>query len=140
MSILRAMVMAGGAPRITIVDRTINDTRSVGLGGASATYQLNLSGKEQSVTNTVGTTTFGDWIVPNSAAANYEVECVVNSGTVTGSSTGAGVWQALSSTRLWTRAQPAVGLLTSQITVSIRRIGTTTVLDSAVITLEAEGI
>lgn len=119
---------------ITIADYSVYDLSS---GGASATYELNLNGIAYDKTNSGGTVTIGNWATPTSVAANYEVYATLVSGVLSVGTTGS--WLALSSTRSWSRNRSALsGISIAQITVDIRLIGTTTVLDSATITLTAE--
>jgi hypothetical protein len=102
---------------------------------AVAGYRLNSNGDVESINNAFPIT-LGQWCTPTSAAGNYEARVTVTFGTLTSGS--AGVWLALSSTRTWELEQSAQGFVQCIFTVEIRRIGTTTVLDSASIELSAE--
>ena len=79
----------------------------------------------------------GDWVTPAVAgvAAAYECFATLDSGTLTSGTTGS--WLALSSTRTWTLQQTVVGTNNAQITIQIREIGTSEILDSTVVTFEA---
>ena len=129
-------VLLGSSPGalIAITDRTITD----GTGGsrnATAGYRLTSGGQVQSQIN-LTFTTLEQWCTPTTEASNYEVLVTVTSGSL---STGtAGSWLALSSTQTWTRTATIGNSNTCVFTVQIRRVGTTTVLDSATITLEAD--
>jgi hypothetical protein len=68
-------------------------------------------------------------------AANYEVKATLTSGTFT---TGtAGSWLNLATEREWTARQTTVGTKTTTATFEIRKVGTTTILATATITLTA---
>lgn len=102
---------------------------------AEAGYRLGADGKVYKYENGVFTE-IETWCTPTSQASNYEARVTVNSGsTPTGS---VGTWAALSSTRSWTISETTSGVNNlSNFNVEIRRTGTTTVLDSAVIDLTA---
>jgi hypothetical protein len=133
-----ALLGAGGDNvSITITDQNISD---IDATAAYAYYFLTAGGQVQQSLNAGGTSpsTLEQWCTPTSAAANYEARVTITSGLLSGGS-GAGTWLALSSTRNWFVETTVSGLFTECIfTVEIRRIGTTTVLDSATITLYAE--
>jgi hypothetical protein len=120
---------------ITLTDQYINDF-SGGARNATTGYRLTSGGVAQAlIYNTYYT--LETWCTPTGEAVNYEV--LVNNVTGSGLSSGTvGSWIALSTTRTWTLvATPGNGELTS-FDVSIRRAGTTTVIDTATITLESD--
>lgn len=107
-----------------------------GTAIAIAGYWLNSSGiveaREQS-----NYFNFGNWVTPTSQASNYEVRASLNFGFATGTFD---TWLALSSTREW-YASAAIGSSElAEIVLDIRRIGTSTILDSATITLSADAV
>jgi len=129
-------VLLGAAPDalITISNQSITDATG-GARNATAGYRLTSGGQAQSQIN-LTFTTLEQWCTPTSQASNYEVLVTVTSGSL---STGtAGSWLALSSTQTWTRTATIGTANTCVFTVEIRRVGTSTVLDSATITLEAD--
>jgi hypothetical protein len=133
MSGVGMMLLSGGGDRVKISNATITDSLS---STASSTYQLTSAGVINSITNSSGTASLGNWVVPGTSASNYEALVTVTSGTLT---TGtAGTWQALSTTRSWSRNRTTTGITIAVITVDIRLVGTTTVLTTASITLSAE--
>jgi len=134
MSGVGMMLLAGGGDIVKISNVNIYDTTTGGT--ASATYQLTSAGVINSIKNTGGTTSLGNWVVPGTSASNYEALVTVTSGTLTSGTSG--VWQALSVTRSWSRNRTSTGITTAGITVDIRLIGTTTVLTTASINLTAE--
>lgn len=110
------------------------------LGGgttiAIAGYWLNSSGiveaREQS-----NYFNFGNWVTPTSQASNYEVRASLNFGFATGTFD---TWLALSSTREWSASAAIGSSELAEIVLDIRRIGTSTILDSATITLSADAV
>lgn len=118
---------------VSIVDDLITSTK-VASGTAVATYRLSSTGDIEQTKNTT-TTDIGDWVTPKSAAANYECKATLVSGSLTSGTTGS--WLALTTSRAWSVSQSTTGTKTATISVEIRKVGTTTVLDTATITVEA---
>lgn len=119
---------------ISITDQTITDA-SGGILSATAGYRLTSGGFAQSQIGVLFTN-IEQWCTPTSEASNYEVLVTVTSGSLSSGTSGS--WLALSSTRTWTRTASPGNTETCVFTAEIRRIGTTTVLDSATITLVAD--
>lgn len=120
---------------ISITDQNISDFDA---SAAYAYYILTSSGLVQSSTQGGGTspTTLETWCTPTSQASNYEALVTVTSGSLSGGTSGS--WVALSSSRSWYVEEFISGNSNLCIfTVQIRRIGTSTTLDTATITLEA---
>lgn len=122
---------------------SITDQNIFGLASppdtAYAYYFLTAGGQVEQSTQAGGASpsNIEQWCTPTSAASNYEARVTINSGSLTGGS-GAGTWLALSSTRNWYVSESVSGSTNiCEFLVEIRRTGTTTVLDSATITLEA---
>lgn len=108
---------------------------------ASSGYRLSSDGKVYWTynTGTGGLDLLESWVVPNAAASDYEAYVSVTTGSVGGSATGS--WLSLGSNREWnvlTSSYPET--VSAVISVQIRKIGTTTVLDTATITLSASSI
>lgn len=122
-----------GLPTITVDDQYLPVT-VITPATATSGYQLDLNGKAYFNDNNVFSF-LQDWVTPNSAAANYECYVTVSSGSLTSGTSGS--WLSLGTTRMWTITQFTLGQRICVFTVDIRKIGTTTVLDSATITLEA---
>lgn len=123
-----------GLPTISVTDQTLS---VIAFSPVTATsgYRLNTNGKVYQ--NDQGSYLYiEDWVTPNGAAASYECYVTVTSGTLSSGTSGS--WLSLGTTRDWTVAQSSIGTKTCTFTVDIRKIGTTTVLDSATITLTAE--
>lgn len=121
------------AESISIVDQYVTATL-VASGTAVAAYILKSSGDINSTVNT-STTDIGDWVTPKSAAGNYECKATVTSGSLTSGTTGS--WLALTSDRSWTCQRSTIGTRDATLSIEIRKTGTTTVLDTATITLQA---
>lgn len=103
--------------------------------GASAGYRVNDDGFDYSGIN--GTFTSNQqWVTPTSVGGNYEVNASVTSGlTPTGT---IGSWVATTTDPTWTITRATVGINTSVLSIQVRAVGTTTVLDTWSVTLEAE--
>lgn len=140
MSGVGMMLLAAGGASTDIITITTATITAVEFSPtvASAAYSLDLNGGAYEITSTYGTLAIGNWVTPLSSAANYEAYATLVSGTLTSGTTGS--WLALTSTRTWSRNRGGLspGVNQAVITVDIRKIGTTTVLDTATITLQAE--
>jgi len=123
-----------GLPVISITDQNlINVTFSP--TNSTQSYRLDANGKVYDVKN--GSASFiEDWVTPTGAASSYEAFVTVTSGTLSSGTSGS--WVALSSTRDWSVTRTSVGVNACTFTVDIRKVGTSTVLDSATIDLTAE--
>jgi hypothetical protein len=103
-------------------------------------YRLNSNGKAYQVNNDIGnstvTTYLEDWVVPNSSASDYEVFATVTNGANLQGDLN--TWVPLSFTRDWILESNIVEeSFTAEFTIQIRKIGTSTVLDTANISLTA---
>lgn len=130
--------MGDSLATITVSDQSIYDADG---SAAYAYYFLTAAGQvEQSKqVGGINPVNLEQWCTPTNQAPNYEVRITVTSGSLTGGSGSGSSWIALSSTRNWYVANTTPTSLAEAIfTVEIRRVGTTTVLDSATITLQAE--
>lgn len=117
----------GGGTFQGIDDTTVNGDSS--SGPATATFSINSNG-----TYTPAQT----WNSSSTAGSGYEVKATLTSGALTTGTTGS--WLALSSNRSWSVTDSSSGIASSAdatFTLQIRATGTTTVLDSATITLTA---
>jgi hypothetical protein len=106
-----------------------------GGSNASAGYQLTSGGIENEIVG-ASTTQTATWCTPTGEAVNYEVYA-----TVTGSPLTVGfinAWVPLSTTRTW-RLDAAVGQnLFTTLSISVRRVGTTTPVYTATEDLNAD--
>lgn len=132
-----ALLGTGGAPSSTaaFTDASVADSQPIGAGSASASYRITNGGIVQ--TGLSGTYSFYEtWCNPTSAAADFEVFATLTSGTLSSGTTGS--WLGLGTTRTWTRNRTTVGVSSAVLTMDVRRVGTTTVLDTWTVTLDAE--
>jgi RHS repeat-associated protein len=128
--------------KLTATNKTVVSTAPSG-GTASATFRLATGGKIRFQTSVGGTydeqAPFDEWLEPESVteAENYEAKAVQ-----LGDLPSSGVvnqWLSLggSSSRDWTMTRSVPGTSETDITILIRRIGTTTTLASTKVTLRA---
>jgi len=123
-----------GGVVISVTDQTISDFTG-GARSASTGYRLTSGGQADGLVN-VTWSNLEQWCTPTSAASDYEVLATVVTGSLSSGTTGS--WLALSSTQTWTRTASVGTSQFCSFTVQIRKIGTSTVLDSATINLEAD--
>lgn len=132
--IMLAVAGTGGTGAlITLTDQTY----TVSTGGASAatvSYRLSTNGFAYDQDST----SLEQWCDPAAQAPNYEVLATIVSGTLTSGTTGS--WLALTSDRTWSKTVSPPSIGTCVFTVEVRRIGTTTVLDSATISITADAV
>lgn len=122
-----------GASNLTI-NFNGGTTYASSLNTAVASVQFNSTGS-MTVSGT-GYSNIG-WASPTSTGlgAGYELRATRTSGSATGTT---GTWLSLSSNRGYTLTSSNGLLLTSTFLFEIRAVGTTTVIDSETITLQAE--
>jgi hypothetical protein len=112
------------------------DVTAAGVPSQSAGYRINANGSDYRVINGVDTL-INQWVTPPSAGGNYEVFATVTSGAVSSGTTGS--WVATSGSPLWTRVAAIVGTLAIvELTMQVRAVGTSTILDTWSVRLEAE--
>jgi hypothetical protein len=131
--VMAAMGVASGN-RVVLSNRTVSSNRSTPTH-ANARYALLASGDVQ-IVNNAGTQDVDDWIIPKAGMSTYECRMDVNSGSLTLGTTGA--WLSLGTDRQWGNTTTGVQTLGFNGTLQIRKIGTTTVLASATIIINAE--
>lgn len=119
---------------ISVTDQTISDFTG-GARSASTGYRLTSGGQADGLVN-VTWSNLEQWCTPTSAASDYEVLATLVTGSLSSGTTGS--WLALSSTQTWTRTASVGTSQFCSFTVQIRKTGTSTVLDSATINLEAD--
>ena len=119
---------------------------STGPGtNAYARYGLDSDGKVykyEGSSATLPNTFIENWVVPNSEASNYECYVTSLGDALQVGSSATGTWLALSTDRWWGLFQPSVGsdFKSAALAVTIRKIGTTTNLTSATISLSASNV
>lgn len=130
-----ALLGAGGDNTVIAITNQTITSFVMPPGTAEAGYRLGADGRVyQNVNGTF--TQLETWCTPTSNAANYEARVTVTSGATPIGTVGS--WVALSSTRDWTVQETVSGNSTvSNFTAEIRRVGSTTVLSSASISITA---
>jgi len=127
----------------TVVDFSDRFVFGGGFGSSNAGYQIIgtsggglLAGNDYEFTNFSFPYGPNQWITPTSQAANYEVFTTLSGGPL---ATGtANAWIAVSTNPAWSvEAFGSGNSTTAGLSFQVRRIGTTTVLDTWAITLEA---
>lgn len=122
-----------GAATVNFTDQYIASNQSA---PATAGYSVNSNGFDYERVQSVSSV-LTQWVTPTSAGGNYEVFATVTSGSVTTGTTGS--WVATSGNPEWTRSNGAVGTIVfTTLSMQVRATGTTTVLDTWTINLEAE--
>lgn len=124
---------ATGGPTFALANVNVN-ANSATPAHASAVYSLESDGDVQRFINGAGTD-LGDWIIPKFGMSSYECRMDTISGSLTSGTVG--TWLALSSTRNWQNLTSAVEARLFTGTISIRRAGTSLVLASATIQVNA---
>jgi hypothetical protein len=128
---------AGGGASAVTINLSPQLFFAINFGApASATYRLNSSGNAEYSENGGGYSVLEAWCIPAAQAANYECYATLVSGNLTSGTLN--TWLALSSSRSWNVTQSAPGVDSATINVGIRRVGTTTILASADIEMNAE--
>ncbi len=132
---LEEEIIASGVARITLADINVTDF-AISPTDATAGYQLESDG--DITRQDPGNSDAGDWIVPRLAAGgSYEVRATLQAGSLDAGSDAVGSYLALSATRLWRCRVTALGQQTATLLIEIRRVGTTQVLESCTVNLDA---
>ena len=106
---------------------------------AHAEYGLYADGLEKTGVGTAPLQSLGPWL-NSGQLADYEVECVVNSGTTpSGSPTGVGTWSLLSTFREWHLDDTSVAgpAIVCNLTITVRNVITEVDIDSGTVNLTA---
>lgn len=106
---------------------------------ATARYDLTNTGTIREGENGFFTD-IGTWLTPQTNMSNYEVYTTTVSGSQGTTTATINGWANLGTSRSWTRIKGAAssGTTTWTFQLQIRKVGTTTILDTANITLTAE--
>lgn len=115
---------------------------SVSLFGINPTtqtagYRITTAGVEQRTVTSNSYSGTTEIIDPISLLSDYEVRMTLNSNTGLSPSGNFNTWIQLGvSTLTWAKTSNTLGIVRSTMTIEIRKIGTTEILDTASITLE----
>lgn len=130
-------LMASGSDAATVNFADVYNYVSNSGATAVSAYRVNDDGFDYKGAN--GTFTSNQqWVTPTSAGGNYEVNATVSSGMTPVGTIGS--WVATSTDPTWTVSRATVGVNISTLSIQIRRVGTTTVLDTWTVTIEAERV
>jgi hypothetical protein len=102
---------------------------------AYCVYRINSNGYVYGTDLGVPYQLLEQWISPTSAASEYEVYATLTSGTLYSGTTGA--WVSLDTIRDWDVLRTSLGSALASLSFQVRKIGTTTVLDTWTVDLEA---
>jgi hypothetical protein len=122
----------------SVVVNFTDDTVDAGNTGAAANaaYRIDSDGNVYFGVNGTFTSQYA-WVSPTSQASNYEVYATfIDGGSFTSGTFDA--WVALSSDQTWNMRQATIGSSFGEIFFDVRRIGTTTSLDTWTVQFFAE--
>lgn len=121
---------------ISLSDETVAHSNAT---SALARYTLKNDGQ---VTKTQGGNTFfvENWCNVAAAVGDYDVHASVLPGGANPTGSALNSWLNLASSQSWTLQQGTNGIKTCSLFVQIRKASSGTVLDSAMITMEADNI
>lgn len=112
------------------------DITAAGVPSQSAGYRIDVDGTDYQVVNAVDTALI-QWVSPPSSGGDYEVLATIVSGSVSSGTIGS--WVATSTSPFWTRVAAIVGTINIvELSMEVRAVGDTTVLDTWSVRLEAE--
>lgn len=136
MSLLGHIIAAAGGPRVTL-DATYNpNALAFSPGVATASFSLQDDGDIEASNSVNPPADIGDWISPKAAAgAAYECRMSTVSGTLTSGTVGS--WEALSTTRTWTKQRTIEGTAQYVGTLEIRLAGSGAVVVTSTVTFDA---
>lgn len=121
---------------IAVVDFNNVIVFSITIGGAAtAAYRVDTNGSDYQGDNGVYTV-ISQWVTPAAQGGNYEVYATLVSGTLTFGTTGS--WVATSSSPIWYKTRIPSGVDSANLSMQVRRVGTTTVLDTWTVSLTAQ--
>lgn len=98
-------------------------------------YRINSNGNVYGTNVGIPFDLLEQWATPTSIASQYEVFATLNTGSLSGGTTGS--WLSLGTTRDWWVERTTVGARVANMSMQVRKIGTTTVLDTWTIEIEA---
>ena len=139
MNLFNILFAGGGANITALTNGTISDSNSP---IAESRVRFNTDGSISQYTATAGTYSDfhpGEWIISEPVTgigSSYEIQLASFTGFAASTGPAVGVWTPLSSSVEWTRQTSATGTRSWNGTLEIRKIGTSTVLATAVITLQ----
>lgn len=117
---------------------TYSDFGVQGLLAAEVAFYVNSNGTVEATSLNSGLLDSYNWITPTTGSTSYYVRATLNSGSLASGTTG--VWEALTSNRVWTVYVPdSGGLQIANLTIAISSNSSgTNIVASASISLQAE--
>lgn len=97
-----------------VAEATGDDSATAGIGF--------LADGRQTIRANDSITVVGNWVVPSSTAAEWEIRAVLNSG-ITPTTGAIGTWLALTSDRNWALTSSLLGDANSLLTFEFRKVG-----------------
>jgi hypothetical protein len=98
-------------------------------------YRINSNGNVYGTSVGIPFDLLEQWATPTSIASQYEVYATLNTGSLSGGTTGS--WLSLGTTQDWWVERTSIGSKVANMTMEVRKIGTSTVLDTWTIEIEA---
>lgn len=135
MSGIQMMLLGGVSEPGTAAFTNFNDGDSSEGGSAGMTYSIVSDGNVTYDKLNAGGATYEQWLTPAIGADQYEVFATLNTGTLTSGTTGS--WLNLGTTRSWNVSRDTVGGRFANMTMDVRRVGTSTVLDTWTVSISA---
>jgi len=118
---------------VNFVDVTVESRQSV---VATAGYRVDADGFDYARVQAVYSA-LAQWVTPASSGNNYEVFATIVTGSVSFGTIGS--WVATSGSPEWTRTTAGAGTIQSvSLSMQVRAVGSSTVLDTWTVSLEAE--
>jgi hypothetical protein len=116
------MNLLGGQASSQITAQTVV-LDDIAVGSSSVSVTFNSSGTQFTTING-STTALGEWVVPASNAANWEIRAVLESGA--NPTTGTlNTWEGLSTSRTWGLSRSSIGQIETSLLFEFRRVGAT---------------
>ena len=136
--VLAGLIGSSAATEDAVIAFSDTYVEAIGSGKSIfSQYQVNSDGFQYiDEDNGSGFVADGQWCAPAYLAGNYEVQATVFSGTLFSGTTGS--WLDVSTDPEWAARQASVGFNICTLTMEVRKIGTTTVLDTWYVDLYAQ--
>jgi hypothetical protein len=128
--------LGGVRPVVNFVNQSISGVNPVGVGPATAGYQIKTDGFDYKTENST-TTVLTQWITPILGTSDYEVYATPTGTTPSGTVNS---WVSISTNPSWSLVAggPSSSYKTCSLAMQVRVIGSTTVIDTWTVGLEAD--
>lgn len=136
MSGIVAAIAGAGAPLVRIENASVFASNS---GGVSASYSLRSSG-DLFYSNTGGSLIDqGEWIKPQLGMSQYDVRVSLTGDALAAGTADGVTWENLGTNRTWTLTAGVSQVKSATLTFTIRHSASGVTVDTATITLDADG-